>query len=114
MSDIISKKMNMVEIARENQSGADIILQEKKRLLKNSYKTVIWQHNSEWLCYAIWADNNIRCHTSLWCYISYYDQINNYFTPAISNKVFYKTNQNPLVDNQSIFSLATSANHCSS
>ena len=51
-------KTNMIGTAQENRTGADTA-EEKKRLSKNTYETVMWQHNSECLCYAIWSDKNL-------------------------------------------------------
>ena len=51
-------KFNMIGTAQENRTGADTA-EEKKLLSKNTYEIVMWQHNTESLCYAIWSDNNL-------------------------------------------------------
>ena len=53
-------KMNMAGTAQSNYTIAYNTAEGNKRLLKNSYKTSIWQqHNSKCLCYKCLADNNL-------------------------------------------------------
>ena len=47
-----------METAQENQTGVETA-EEDKIVRKNSFKSEMWQHNSESLCYTIWSDNNL-------------------------------------------------------
>ena len=49
--------IDMLGTAQENRTGADTA-KEKRRMKKNTYGIVILQHNTEPLCYGIWANNN--------------------------------------------------------
>ncbi len=48
----------MVGTSNENRTGA-ATKEEKKGLKKGTYDCIMWQHNEEDLCYAMWCDNNI-------------------------------------------------------
>ena len=48
----------MGETAEENRIGANTE-EKKKAVKKNIYEAVMWQHDSEHLCYAIWYGNNL-------------------------------------------------------
>ena len=51
-------KMNMSGTSQENRTRADTV-EEEKKMKKNTYEAVMWQHDDEPLCYAIWSDNNL-------------------------------------------------------
>ena len=58
--------MNMVRTSNDNRTGADT-KEKKKGMKKCTYKSIMFQHNTEPLCYAMWANNNIvrilsNCH----------------------------------------------------
>ena len=63
MGDIMAQigrhewKINMVGTSQENRTGADT-KEEKAAMKKGTYDAIMWQHNEEELCYAIWSDNN--------------------------------------------------------
>ena len=44
--------INTVGTAQENRTGMDTAA-EKKQMKKNIYEAIMWQHNTEPLCYAI-------------------------------------------------------------
>ena len=51
-------KPNMVGTAQENRTGADT-KEEEKGMKRDTYEAVMWQHDSEPLCFVIWLDNNL-------------------------------------------------------
>ena len=51
-------KINMLGTVQENRTGADTAA-GKKAMKKYTYEAVMWQHDTEPLCYAIWSDNNL-------------------------------------------------------
>ena len=58
--------MNMVGTTNDNRTGADT-KDKKKGMKKCTYESIMFQHKTEPLCYAMWADNNIvrtlsNCH----------------------------------------------------
>jgi hypothetical protein len=55
--------MNMVGTSNKIQVGADA-KERKKGMKKCTYETVMFQHNTKALNYALWADNNIVCTLS--------------------------------------------------
>ena len=50
-------KINMLGTAQENRTDAATAA-GKKAVKKNTYETLMWQHDTESLCYVIWSDNN--------------------------------------------------------
>ena len=67
-------KFNMVGTSNENRTGTDVKL-EKDGLEKGSYQSVLFQHKSKQLTYAMWADNNIV------------QTLSNYHSPKIVKEV---------------------------
>ena len=52
--------MNMVGTVMDNRTGAGKEAKAKnKTMKKGSYDSVLYQHDSEPLVYAMWTDNNI-------------------------------------------------------
>ena len=64
MGDIMAQigrhewKFNMVGTTNENRTGADA-KEDRKAMKKGTYDSIMYQHDSEALVFAMWSDNNI-------------------------------------------------------